>query len=491
MQDKEFQELVDSLLVQSNENEWIEFKQNNSAPDTIGQYISGLANSAVLHRQERGYLLWGIEDGTKKVLGTTFQPSTVRQGGQTLEMWLSQMLRPRPHFEFVCKDFKGVPLVLLCIRPEKDQPVRFNQKSYVRVGSNLNPLDDHPGKLREFWEQAVAGSNVGWDRKPEEDASLGDLDDALTENMISVLKDIGRIPITASMQPKEILEKLGLVVKDKPTRGAILLLCRDHDRYYPGAFIKAGRFKSPTDIVDDKEFHGTLFEQIEQAIIWFRERMSRKFVIGKSTLSGGDKLSGEREEHWDYPLAALREAIANAVCHRDYAIQLPVSIRYFDDYLEISNPGRLPSDLPPEGLLQNHDSRSSNHQISQIFYNTKIIERWGTGTLRMADELQKQKQPPPIFDTSASNTFKVTMFTSGYTDAELRDMKLSDRQIQAIRYMQIHKTITNTEYQQLFSASKPTASRDLSELVKHKLIAKQGTTGKGTAYVLEDRKGLT
>jgi ATP-dependent DNA helicase RecG len=83
------------------------------------------------------------------------------------------------------------------------------------------------------------------------------------------------------------------------------------------------------------------------------------------------------------------------------------------------------------------------------------------------------------------------MFASGYSDAELHDMSLNERQVKAVRYLQINKTITSAQYQQLFGASKPTASRDLTDLTAKKLVSKVGTTGKGTSYVLVERKGLT
>lgn len=493
MPDENFPPLLDSLLALSNEKEWIEFKHNNANPDKIGQYISALSNSAVLHKKDKAYLIWGIEDGTKNVVGTIFQPEVTRVGNQILSMWLSQQLRPRPHFEFICADYQSKPIVLLSITPVKEQPVKFKDHAYIRVGESLNPLDEHAGKLREFWDQAVTGDNRGWDCRLEETATYDNLDPTLIAKFLERLDRGGRIDVPANMEPVLVLEKLQLLKDGQPSRAAVLLLTKDPSRFYPSAYIKAGRFKSPTDIVDDKEFHGSLFEQLDAAMQWLQEKMSRKFIIGKSTLSGKDRLSGnfmERDEEWDYPLASLREAMANAICHRDYMINTAVSIRFFDDRLEIWNPGKLPSDLPPEGLFKTHESRAPNQLIATSFFNTKIIERWGTGTIRMAEALETHKQPPPVFDTSSTNNFKVMMFASGYSDADLQKMKLSDRQIRAIRYLQLHKTITNTEYQDLFEASKPTASRDLSQLAKLNLLNKVGTTGKGTGYVLVDRKGL-
>jgi ATP-dependent DNA helicase RecG len=164
---------------------------------------------------------------------------------------------------------------------------------------------------------------------------------------------------------------------------------------------------------------------------------------------------------------------------------------FFDDRLEVWNPGVLPPDLSPAILLRDHPSHPPNKLIAECFFDTKIIERWGTGTVRMAEALEAQKQPPPAFDVSAPNVFKVIMFATGYSDAELHELGLNERQMQAVRYLQVSKTLTNAQYQELFGLSKATASRDLSDLVTKKVIAKVGTTGKGTSYVLLEPKRLT
>ncbi len=494
MPDTNISKLVAELLAASDECEWVEFKHNNFDSKMVGEYISALANSAVIQRKEVAYMIWGIEDDTKAVLGTTFNPAKTKHGNQALEMWLSQRLQPVPHFEFNCLEYNNKPIVLLCIRPVKEQPVKFESLAYIRVGSNKTRLDNQPGKQREFWNQVLAGESGGWDQRKDATATFDDLDDAAIVDFFDRLRRAGRRNLPAQADSRSLLEKMHLLQDGTPTRAAVLLLGKDPKRFCSTAYIKAGRFKSATDILDDREFDGTLFQQLDRAMKWLQERMSRKFIIGKSVLSGKNKLSGgllEREEDWDYPLASLREAIANAICHRDYMASSPVSIRLYDDRLEIWNAGHLPAALSPEKLFKEHPSLPPNRLIADCFYETQIIERWGTGTIRMAEALEMHKQPPPDFDNSSPDFFKVIMFASGYSDAELRDMSLNERQVKAIRYLQISKTITNAQYQQLFEASKPTASRDLTYLTTKKLVSKVGTTGKGTSYVLVELKGLT
>lgn len=138
-----------------------------------------------------------------------------------------------------------------------------------------------------------------------------DLDPLCIQTFFDRLRASGRRAIEPNANTKSILEKLGLLIDGQPTRAAILLLCSNPNRFHATAFVKAGRFKSATNIIDDREFGGTLFEQIDAAIMWLQERMMKRLVIGESTQM-------ERREEWQYRLPALREAIANAVCHRDY-----------------------------------------------------------------------------------------------------------------------------------------------------------------------------
>lgn len=485
-----FDKLLNYLLDLPNEVECVEFKHSNDQPQLIGEYISALANAAVIQRQEKAYMVWGIEDGTKKVLGTKFNPATAKQGNQAIEMWLSQKLKPTPHFEFACAEYKNKQVVVLTIFPIKTEPVKFDGEAFIRVGSHKTKLDNQPGKLKEFWSQVIAGDSGSWDERKEDSSETSDLDKDLIREFLERLRQSGQRNLPTLADELAVLEKLRLIVEGKPTRAAILLMCKEPNRFYSTAFIKAGRFKTDTVILDAKEFKGTLFEQIDLSMTWLQERMTKGFIISGSAMSGKDKVgSVERVEDWQYPLASLREAIINAVCHRDYMVSSPVNIRLFDDRLEIWNPGSLPSDLSPEALLKAHPSHPPNKLIAECFFSARLIEGWGTGTLRIAKELENHNQPPPVFDTSSTNnTFKVIMFATGYSDPELIEMGLNARQISAIRFLQTHKTITNAQYQELFEASKPTASRDMADLVKQKLVSKIGITGKGTSYVLAERK---
>jgi predicted HTH transcriptional regulator len=206
-------------------------------------------------------------------------------------MWLSQRLQPTPHFEFNYIDYESKRIVMLSIRPAKEQPVKFDNLAYIRVGSHKTRLDNQPGKQKEFWSQVIAGDSGSWDQRKNEIATVDDLDNAAIIDFIERLRRAGRRNLPADMDSGSLLEKMCLLVGGVPTRAAILLLGKDAKRFCPAAYIKAGRFKSPTDILDDREFHGTLFEQLDRAMEWLQERMNKRLIIGKSGISGSDKLT--------------------------------------------------------------------------------------------------------------------------------------------------------------------------------------------------------
>lgn len=190
----------------------------------------------------------------------------------------------------------------------------------------------------------------------------------------------------------------------------------------------------------------------------------------------------QREEHWEYPIEALREAVVNAICHRDYTSSGNVQVRIFDDRLEVWNPGTLPEGLSIEDLSRPHDSRPRNKLIAHAFFLNKYIEQWGTGTLRMIDACRAADFPEPVF-TETSGSFVVTFHKSKLTPEYLQELNLTERQIHAVEYVKEKGQITNQEYIRLTGVSRATATRDLTDLVQKGVLRQQGR-GRGSFYEL-------
>ncbi len=212
---------------------------------------------------------------------------------------------------------------------------------------------------------------------------------------------------------------------------------------------------------------------------WIRERLSTEFEFtGKS----------QRDVHWEYPLNAIREAVINVLCHRDYTSAAHSQIRRYDDRLDIWNPGSLPPPLTPEMLFGEHDSIPRNRKIAEAFFYMGLIERWGSGTTRMATELEKEGFPKPKFE-SASGRFQVTFFKQPALQQPSKKQELSKRQLLAVNYVNAHGSISNSEYQDIATISQRAATRELNELkLKNVLVPSGGGKrgGRGLVYRLKE-----
>jgi len=151
MDSTQLQALVRELTTLPAETEWVEFKHNKAIPDEIGEYISALANSCALHGKPCAYIVWGVEDRTHRIVGTSFCPHAAKVGNEELENWLAHHLIPRIAVHIHEVDVDGTPVVLFAVQPATNRPVRFKGTEYVRIGSYKKKLHDHPEKERELW----------------------------------------------------------------------------------------------------------------------------------------------------------------------------------------------------------------------------------------------------------------------------------------------------------------------------------------------------
>jgi len=184
----------------------------------------------------------------------------------------------------------------------------------------------------------------------------------------------------------------------------------------------------------------------------------------------------------------ITEAIVNATIHRNYRNNGFVQVIVYADRVEVWNPGELPSGLTPELLREPHGPIPRNPLIAEPLFRVKYVEKAGTGTTDMIDDCWKAGLPEPDFEQRGPH-FVVTIWRNWLTEAVLRDLKLTQRQKEAVALVRAAGHLGNTEFQHQFGVSKRTAHRDLSALVQKGVLCRIGTTGKGTYYALA--KGAT
>lgn len=192
-----------------------------------------------------------------------------------------------------------------------------------------------------------------------------------------------------------------------------------------------------------------------------------------------------RTETRTFPLPAFREAVINALIHRDYgALGEEVQVRVYDDRIVILNPGGLLPGLRVADLLEEqHRSILRNPGLAQAFYYAGLLEKWGTGTTRMAAACREQGLPGPVFD-SRDDRFSVTFEQNPFSAPRLRDRGFSERQITAIAAIHGRETITNRGYRELTGVTERTALRDLSNLVARGVLIRLNGAGRAATYGL-------
>lgn len=243
--------------------------------------------------------------------------------------------------------------------------------------------------VEELTRLILESAGTTWDELPEPRAKWSDVDSAKVKTFVRLANEVKRRPIPKSISARQLLEKLDLVQKGKLTRAAILLFGKQPQKFYPQAVLKAGRFKSETLIVDDREIENTLFDQVEGVMNYFRERLQTRFeMTGKP----------QRKVIWEYPLEALREAVINAICHRDYMDNGQTQVRIYDNRLMVWNPGNLPDGLSVEMLKKEHRSIPRNRLVAKIFFYVGLIEQWGGGVAKMIQATKAAGLPEPTFE---------------------------------------------------------------------------------------------
>lgn len=367
---------------------------------------------------------------------------------------------------------KNKEVIKVIIKPSS-VPISYDGKYYIRSGSTTQEL-----KEKELADFLLKKFGRTWDEIVEEKAEFDDLN---RETVVKFKRlAVDRIPSIAEEKDwKTVLEKLNLIKNSDLKRAAILLFGNNPQRFYIQSCVKVGKFLTETDIQTTDIVEGNLFEQLENTL----EILRSKYLKSNISYEGI-----HRRDILEYPYDALREAVINALIHRDYIGTSNIQIRIYDDKLIIMNEGKLPPEVPVEKLKTEHLSKPRNTLLAKVFYFAGFIESWGRGTIKIVENCVKQGLPEPDF-IEEYGVMKVIFYKDKFTEEFLQKMGLNERQIKAVMYMKKTGRITNKEYREIANTTKKTASRDLSNLVKKEILKQVGSTGKGTFYTLKEPKG--
>ena len=350
-------------------------------------------------------------------------------------------------------------------------PISLRGRYFYRSGSVKQELTG--AALNEFMLKRIGKK---WDGVPVPNVTVEDLKaDTFTFFKEKGIKS-GRIDeASRNDTPLQVLENLKLVENNYLNRAAVMLFHPDPEKFVSSAYIKIGFFRTDSDLLFQDEIHGNLFEQVEKTVDFLLTKYT-KALISYEGLT--------RVETYEYPKDALREAVLNAVAHKDYTGPYPIQISVYPDKIMIWNYGRLPENWTVEDLLDKHSSQPRNPDIATAFFRSGYVESWGRGIEIMTEQCSLAKLPPPTI-TNEGSDFLIVFRKDIYNAVDLGLLGLSDRQIKAMLYVKEKGKITNSEYQEINEISKRTAAYELVELVEKYKILKQLGASVGTYYELE------
>lgn len=403
--------LLIELLELSRETEWVEWKHNNADPEMIVKRLSSLSNSAALHGHEQGYMIWGIEDGTKEIVGTDFQPRRAKKGNQELESWLTQSLRPAIDFRIYEWTHHGIPMVLFEIPRASHAPVRFGDIAYIRIGSVTKKLTDSPDKERALWtalerkpfEMGIAMTNIAI---PDVLALL-DYDHAL--RMLNV-------PLPTDQ--RGILEKLAaerLIIPQPGGRygitnlGAILFATDlgKFDRLERKA-LRIIKYQGSDKTNREREWQDApsrmgYAASFEAAAAFIQSQLPHNEPIGQAF----------RAEVKMYPDIAIRELLANCLIHQDFSVTgAGPMVEIFIGRMEIMNPGKP---LVDTWRFIGAAPQSRNETLAKMMRRMNLCEEAGSGIAKTVKAIEEYQLPAPNFEaitTTQTGFTKATLFAS-------------------------------------------------------------------------------
>jgi ATP-dependent DNA helicase RecG len=392
--------------------------------------------------------------------------------------------------QIVVETLGGRSYLAVSVRPSRT-PLFLRSVYYHRVGS-MSVVASHEEvvglilhHMGETWDALAAN------------ATLADIDE--TKVRAFVRSALGREPRRTPTAMREtdplpiLLQNLHLMDDGRPTNAAMLLFGKDPQSLYRSARIKILFFRNVNDVVPYPEGVGTLFEQIDTAMKAVETANPPRETFEATPVDTTRPISErtQRSSTPQYAEVALREAITNAVVHRDYTQLGPtVEIKMYPDRIVILNPGRLLPSITIDSLRQDpHISAPRNPLISAVCFMNYVVEAYGTGTTRMIEACRALNLPEPEF-SEVGGTFAVTLWKDQIRADVLEQAGLNSRQVEAMLYVKRHGHITNAQYQQLVSGSKRTASNDLQDLVTRGWLTQLGgQRGRGVRYELAQRIG--
>ncbi|MCK4825433.1 putative DNA binding domain-containing protein, partial [bacterium] len=391
---QELKALLEELCSLPSETEWVEFKYNYLSPEEIGKYLSALSNSACLHRKPKGYLVFGIENNTHIVKGTTFNPGKEKgKGNQDIQIWLATGLRPNVGFYIHRFKYHGNLVVIFEVNAAIDSPVSFYGKAWVRIGSSKTRLSNYPEMERDIWSRR---NRIDWSAQVCEGATIDDLDPEaiLKAREEYKVKYPQKIEDLEKWDDIQFLNKSKLTIHGRITNASIILLGKSESAALlsPAVARISWFLKDENNREKDYEhFDPPFLLNVDRVFAKVRNLKYRHMPSG--TLF---PMETTQYDHW-----VIREALHNCIAHQDYHLHGRINLVETPLMLILTNVGSflpgsvetvIQQDAPPEVYR--------NLFLATAMVNLNMIDTQGGGIKKMFETQMRRYFPLPDYDLS-------------------------------------------------------------------------------------------
>ncbi len=449
--------LIDDLRSQSSERALVEFKENNYRPDMVGRLCSALSNKAALEVKQIAFVLWGIRDSDRKVVGTDFDPDALLVANTVFQLWLSQRLSPDLAVSFRSVGHPDGKVVILEIPAAAFVPVSFDNISYIRIGSATPKLADHSDSYRKLienlrsfnWEKGVAKSFVSSDdvtKLLDYPTYFNLTEKSLPSNAVKIL---------------EIFEAEQLITADvggfwNITNMGAILFAHDLRSFEPSLARKGVRFTA----YEGKDRSTTVTNRID-GVKGYATGLSGVVDFIKNLLPQNEHIgSAFRVARRLYPERAIRELIVNSLMHQDMTVSgAGPQIELFQDRLEFTNPGsplieiNRMIDLPP---------RSRNESLASLMRRLRMCEEEGSGLDKVIIDVELFQLPAPKFQSEADSMRAVLYAPRSFADMSQEERIRACYQHAVIRYLSGSERMRNSSLCERFGIERKNAAQATS-----------------------------
>lgn len=423
--DEQLRSLLTELLSYPDELPWLEIKHGNGNPDEIGRYISALANSACTENREYGYMIWGVENDSRIIEGTAFDPDHKNKNQQPLRIYLSRTLKPEIAFEFYSFEVDGKKVVILEVEAAYRRPISFQGTEYIRIGESRTELSKHPKEAAKIYR--TVGKD--WSAEVVVDATMKDLAPeavkAARERYSEKHRNDSFAEEIETWSTEEFLNKAKLTINGKITRAALILLGKPESAHWlnPSVVkITWNLVDNDNTSIDYQHFDPPLLLAVDRIFAKIRNIIIR-------TMPDGTLFPVEISQ---YDSWVFREALHNCIAHQDYTLCRNVVVTEYPDRVQFSNmgafaPGTLEKVLHDDGRPRFY----LNRQLTEAMVELNMIDIIGSGIKRMFKKQQKRYMPMPDYDISTAPEEMVRVVLYGkvlderYTRLLIRQTDLS------------------------------------------------------------------